>query len=161
MSKIAKKLFTKTSFYYMSKGLDVLLKNDSNVKDRLAIIDEGTKIKLTILGQKDRLILVKKRDGFAISKNNDFDLSITFKFFGSLPKIVFGKSSVTDCYLSDEFFVQGELRYAVAMVCAIEQFMAYLLPKKRYQKVYGRPLHCSMKKGNMFFKLLFARRDVK
>lgn len=153
-----KKLFSKTSFYFMSKGLDILLKNDDEVKDRLAIIDDGTSIKLSIFGQKENLILVKMNDGFVVTKINDVDLEITFKFFASLPKIVFGKSSVTDCYLSDEFFVIGELRYAVAIVFAIEKFMAYIMPKKRYQKVYGRPPKNSLSKGKMFAKLLFARR---
>lgn len=160
MSNLVKKTFAKISFNYMSKGLDALAKCDDEVRDRLEIIPIGTVVKLSILGQKQVLNLVKTSDGFAVSKAENCDLEITFKFFASLPNVVFGKQSVTDCYLNNEFFMTGELRFAVAIVFAIEKFMQYLLSEKKYAKVYGRAPERAVKKSKIFGKLLFARRVV-
>lgn len=161
MGKLMEKIFAKISFYYLGKGLNILAKHDDDVLDRLAIVPTGSVISLSILGQNEKLALMKTDNGFAVSKENNVDFQITFKFFDSLPSIVFGQKSVTECYLNNEFFVAGDLRYAVAIVYAIEQLMAYLLPKKRYQKVYGRMPKYKMKKIKMLGKLLFARRAMK
>lgn len=160
MNSFFNKLFTKVCFYYMSKGLDNLLKLDMEVQERLQLIENNTVIKLAILGYKEQLLLQKSENRFLVCKNctREPDLTITFKCFSSLPKILFGTSSVTECYLNDEFFVKGELRYAVTMVFAIEKFMAYLLPKKKYAKVYKRHPENAIKKSKMFGKLLFAKR---
>lgn len=159
-----KKFFAKICFYYMSKGLDILLRVDSDVKTMLDIITDGTTIKLAILGREENLVLKKQAGRLFVckkDKNIDCDLAINFKYFGLLPDIVFGKIGVTDCYLKDNFYVAGNLRYAVAFVFAIEKFMAYLLCKKTYHKRYGVQANNAIGKPKMFAKLLFSRRAKK
>lgn len=158
--KLGSKIFSKVSFYFMSKGLNLLLKKDGQVKERLSIIPDNTIMKIAILGEKENLLFKKIGDNLLICKNCDSnaDLTITFKFFKSLTNIVFGKISVTNCYLNDEFFVQGELRYAVSIVFAIEKFMAYLLSKKQFIKKYGFVPNNAVSKSNMFMHLLFGKR---
>lgn len=152
-------IFTKVSFYYLSKGLDVLATGDDAVKRVLDIMPVGCVIKLDILGSKQCLVIQKCEQGFCLLKTaKQIDLTITFKNFNSLTSIVFGKSSVTDCYLQDDFVVCGELRYAVAMVYAFEKFISYILSKKRFYKVYHRQAVKTITTSKMYAKLIFAKR---
>lgn len=163
MSKIINNVFAKAIFCYMSKGLDKLVRLDSDVKKRLEIVPCGSIIKLEIMGEKASLTLKKCEDGFAFVKDKEdlqADLTITLKFFQTLPKIVFGTSSVTECYLNDEFFVQGNLRWALAIVFALEKFMAYIMSKKKFQNVYGVEANNTISKGKMLRFLLFAKRRI-
>ena len=159
MINLIQKAFVKISFYYLSKGLDKLYQEDSEVQKRLAIIPNETKIKLSILGSSQCLVLKKSENGLYKCKDTEnCDLSINFKHNKTLPNIVFGTSSVIDCYLMDEFFVCGELKYAVALVYLLECFMGYILPNKLYQKTYKRKAEKSITSCKMFITLLFAKR---
>lgn len=164
MIRLFESVFTKISFYYMSKGINLLLQFDNDIKSRFAEIDDNVNIKIAILNESKSLKLKKTENNILAYKNKDnccdYDLIITFKYFKSLPNIVTGKSSVTDSYINNEFFVQGNLRYAVIIVYAIEKFMAYLLPKKIYIKHYGRTPYFAIKKSKMLLKLLFSKRRI-
>lgn len=157
-----KKIFTKCSFHYLAKGLDILLRYDKSVTDMLADVEDGTCVRLGVLGCDTKVIIVKSDGRLLLQKKYEgqADLAIYFKFFGSLPSIVFGSRSIVDCYVQDEFFIKGELRNSVSLVSAMQQFMAYLLPRKRFQKAYGYAPQLHIGKFKFFGRLLFGKTGV-
>ena len=69
MIRLFESVFTKISFYYMSKGLNLLLQFDSDIKNRFAEIDNNVNIKIAILNESKSLKFKKTENNILAYKN--------------------------------------------------------------------------------------------
>ena len=145
-------------FNVLSRGLCVLNKKDSIIRQEFNALPDNYTISLGILPVGDYIYLLKRDGKLFISKDfsDKVDLAITFKNAKNTRKVMLARSSVAESFCRHDLLVSGDIAEAMGLVRVINRAEKYLFPhfmtkrflpkiKKEYSSIF------------LYFRILFGR----
>ena len=144
-------------FKVLARGIAVLNKKDTIIKQELNDIPENYIISFGVLPYGDYIFLVKKNGSIYVSKNEEkADLRVLFKNAKSAKKVMLAQSSIAESYCRHDLIVGGDIALGMTLVRAINRTEKYLFPHfmtKRYLEKIKKQT-CSL---NVYRKIFFNK----
>lgn len=132
-----KSALCKLIFNILIKGMSGVAKYDSEIKDEVASLPDGYKVKLGIFPHNDYVKFVLKNNRVYKTKDNDCDIEITFKNLKVARRVLLGKLSIAEAFSMHAIVLNGNINHALVLVRIMERTEDYLFPKW-YTKAINR-----------------------
>ena len=129
MAKIKKDFLCNLIFKVLARGVVVLNKKDTEIRDNLADLPENFVIGLGVFPFGEYIYIVKENGKFFVSKiARNADLNVIFKNAKSAKKVMLARSSIAESFCRHDIIVKGDIALAMTLVRVINRAEKYLFP---------------------------------
>ena len=116
--------------FFLYRGIKVLYKKDSRVKEELDALKDGFTLELKTSINGPKLIVKKENnDIIKLKETENVDISICFKSIDAAFLVLTGRLGVAQAYAEHRFTLKGDIAVAMAVVRCVDLVESYLLPK--------------------------------
>ena len=125
-----KESISRIVLFFLYRGIKVLYKKDSRVKEELDALEEGFSLEMKTSINGPKLIIKKENnDIIKLNETENVDISICFKSIDAAFLVLTGRLGVAQAYAEHRFTLKGDIAVAMAVVRCVDLVESYLFPK--------------------------------
>lgn len=116
--------------FFLYRGIKVLYKKDSRVKEELDALEDGFSLEMKTSINGPKLIIKKENnDIIKLKETENVDISICFKSVDAAFLVLTGRQGVARAYAEHRFTLKGDIAIAMVVVRCVDLVESYLFPK--------------------------------
>ena len=116
-------------FKILIKGMSGVAKYDKEIRDEVASLPDGYKVKMGIFPHSDYAKFVFKNNRVYKTKDDNCDIEILFKNLKVAKKVLLGRMSIAQAFSMHAIVLEGNINDALVLVRIMERTEDYLFPK--------------------------------
>ena len=125
-----KKIIAQIVFFFLYRGMKVVVKVENKVKTEIESWEEGFSILIKTDDNSPSLYLVKENEKITRKKmKTNADILISFKSLEASFLMLTGRMGVEQAYAQHRFSLKGDITKAMSVVRCIDIVEAYLFPR--------------------------------
>lgn len=132
-----KSFLCKIIFNILIKGMSGVAKYDNEIRDELASLPDGYKVKLGVYPHADYVKFIIKNNRVYKTQDEECDIEILFKNLKVAKKVLLGRLSIAEAFSMHAIILEGNINDALVLVRVMERTEDYLFPKW-YTKAINR-----------------------
>lgn len=136
-----KRLICSAVFFFLYRGLRVLQKKDTRVREDLSAIPENFSLRLEASPERGApsVVMVNTACGIRRGRREDSaKIVVTFKNLDTAFQVVTGRMGISECYARHAFYLKGNINEAMGFIRGMEYVEAYLFPKFMTRRILKR-----------------------